>query len=545
MKKPRASGYCRRAAALLLSGALLFLTACGSGGPKQIEMREGDTFTVAVAEEPETLNPLVATSKVAEEFFLLAYDPLWRLNAAGEPVNCLVEDYSLSSDDLTWTIRLRRDAYFSDGIQLTSADVKYTYETMMVNSPVYDPCFDGISSIRCPDSFTVVITTEYVKGDMRLNPVPILPQHIWAEHASDLRGFENEKMIGSGPFVLQEGSGDPQDVSWTFQARADHFMGEPVLGSVHFVYYGTENGAGRAVSMGEADAAINMTDVQLTTLQGVPGVQLIQAFLPSSEVWAIAFNTRKGVFADQSMRQMVEYCCDRAWMLSMSSGEGGMTGSVWASPGADYFYNIVNLRSYNVETARNVLYANGYNDVDQDGKMEDLITGDKLVLKLCTSSQDDWSSTAGTVLGDSLGQIGVDLAWQTTDGRVEDICTPKADWDMCMLSWRGSVNPVLAARDFRTSANSLTGWSSDQYMTAYAQLQSATDDISVQNTTIQLQQILYDECPYVILAYHSDIQAIHEDRWTGFEDILEQAGGLFGIGSIDTYMVIAPLETAG
>ena len=77
-------------------------------------------------------------------------------------------------------------------------------------------------------------------------------------------------------------------------------------------------------------------------------------------------------------------------------------------------------------------------------------------------------------------------------------------------------------------------------MTAYAQLCSATDEISVQNTTIQLQQIFYDECPYVILAYHSDIQAIREDRWSGYEDVLEKAGGLFGIGSIEAYMAITP-----
>ena len=545
MTQPTFMDYCRRGAALLLCGALLLLlTACGDDGPKEIQYREGSVFTVAVTEEPETLNPFVAASKVAEEFFLLAYDPLWRLNAAGDPVNCLVEDYSMSSDKLTWTIRLRHDAYFSDGIQLTSADVKYTYETMMINSPVYDPCFDGIADIRCPDEFTVVITTDYVKGDMCLNPVPILPQHIWSEHVSDLRDFDNAQMIGSGPFVLQAGSENPQDVSWTFLARSDHFLGEPNLGSVRFVYYGTENGAGRAVSTGDADAAINMTDVQLTTLQGVPGVRLIQAYLPSSEVWAIAFNTRKGVFTDQGMRQMVEYCSNRAWMLSMSSGDAGLTGSVWASPGSDYFYNIVNLRPFDVETGRNILYSVGYNDTDQDGNMENLVTGDELILQLWTSSQDSWSSTAGTVLGDALGQIGVQLDWHTTDGDVTENCTPKGNWDMCMLSWRGSANPVLAARNFRTSANSLTGWSSEAYMNTFAQLQSAMDDISVQNTAIQLQQIFYDECPYVILAYHSDIQAIRDDRWTGFDEILEQAGGLFGIESLDVYMNITPVGAA-
>ena len=146
------------------------------------------------------------------------------------------------------------------------------------------------------------------------------------------------------------------------------------------------------------------------------------------------------------------------------------------------------------------------------------------------------------MLEDALNQIGVQLEWHTTDGSVQSVCTPKAEWDMCMLSWRGSANPVLAARNFRTANNSLTGWNSEAYMNAFTQLQVATDDVSMKNMASQLQQVFYDECPYVILAYHSDIQAIRDDRWTGFDDILAQAGGLFGIGCLDTYMSIAPVS---
>ena len=45
----------RWAAALLCGAALLSLTACGSDGPKQIQLKEGAQFTVAVTEEPALL----------------------------------------------------------------------------------------------------------------------------------------------------------------------------------------------------------------------------------------------------------------------------------------------------------------------------------------------------------------------------------------------------------------------------------------------------------------------------------------------------------
>lgn len=537
------TGYLKRAAALLLCAATAFVSAC-SKEPEAAELRqEGEELSIAVTEMPDTLNPLYATSRLAEEFFLLVYDPLWRIDANGEPVPCLAEDYSLSSDQLTWTIRLREDATFSDGVRVTSADVKYTFETMMINSQTYDPCFDGVSAIRCPDDYTVVITTDYVKGDMRLNPVPILPKHIWNDQA-DLRSFDNEEMIGSGPFVRQVVDAGPQETSWIFQTRSNYFEGAARMRSVRFVYYSTETIAARAISSGEVDAAFGLSDVQMTTLEGVPGVRLIQSYLSGSEVWGVAFNTRRQYFANASMRLMVEYCTDRAWMLSMTSGAAGMTGSVWASPGTKYFNGAVNVRGMSQSDALNICYTAGYYDQDQSGTLKNLVTGDPLALNLYTSSQDSWSSTAATILMEGLQAIGVQVNLKVVDGSVTSACTPKGDWDMCMLSWRGSANPVLAAKRFCAAQNSLTGWSSDAYESVYDQLCTATDEIAAQNAAYQLQQIVYDECPYLVLIYHSDIQAIRDDRWTGFEDILTASGGVFGIGSVDAYMNITPAEAA-
>ncbi len=535
---------CRRAAVLLMAGVLLFLSACGGsskGGPATFQ--DGAEFSIAVTMEPDSLNPLTATSKLAEEFFLLAYDPLWRIDASGEPVNCLVDDYSLSSDQRTWTIRLREGVTFSDGEPLTSEDVQYTYQTMLIHSPIYGVGCEGISDIRCPDDRTVVITTSYVKGDMQYCPVPILPKHIW-NSGGNPRDFLNDEMIGSGPFVRQMVDTGPQEISWTFQARANYFNGSANLGSVRYVYFATETGAARALSTGEVDAAIGMTDVQLTTLEGVPGVQLIQSLLPGSDIWALAFNTRKGVFQNTPMRQMVDYCIDRAWMLSMANGDVGQTGTVWAGPATNYFYTVGNQRGIDYNTARNIVYTAGYSDVDEDGIMEDLITRDDLILKLWTNAGDDWASTAATVVKSDLEEIGVRVKWETTDGSVLDVCTPKGDWDMCLLSWRGNYDPVVAASRFRTADGSLTGWSNETYDEIFARLQESMDLPTIQANAGQLQQVVYDDCPYLILAYRSDIQAVREDLWTGYDEVLAASGALFCTGSVDAYMTLTPSDAA-
>lgn len=528
---------------LALCAVLLLLGGCGDENAPA-RLREGAQFTIAVTEQPDSLNPLTAESKLMEEFILLAYDPLWRIDASGQPVNCLVEDYSLSSDQRTWTVRLRKDVTFSDGTPLTSEDVQYSYQTMSLHSTIFSPYCAGIDDIRCPDEYTVVFTTSYVKGDMLYCPVPILPKAVWSKQSS-ARSFANEEMIGTGPFVRQLTELDPQQISWTFQAREDYFGGPAKIGSLKFIYYATETGASRALSTGEVDAAIELTDVQLTTLEGVPGVQLLQSLTRASDIWALAFNTRESVFSLTSMRQMVEYCLDRSWLLSMSNGSAGSTGSSFALPVQDYYYTINNMRGVDWDTARNILYTAGYEDIDDDGLLEDLLTREELSLRLYTSAGDDWAPTAATILKDNMESIGVSVNWYTTDGDVEDVCTPKGDWDMCMVTWRSNVNPVIAASRLQPSSGSLTGWENGTFDDVMQRLREAIDRPTAINLAGQLQQIVYDDMPYMVLAYRSEIQGIRQDRWTGYDEVVQSAGTLFRVGSVDGYMALEPAGAAG
>ena len=141
--------------------------------------------------------------------------------------------------------------------------------------------------------------------------------------------------------------------------------------------------------------------------------------------------------------------------------------------------------------------------------------------------------------------MGVTVRWKNVDGPITEVCGPKDEWDMCMVSWRGDTNAIMAAGPFYGSVDSLTGWASDNYMYTYGQLQTATSRDAIVTLAGQLQQIVYDECPYLILGYYSDIQAIRSDRWTGYDQVPETAGGLFGIGCADGYMNVAPAEAAG
>ena len=524
-----------RGLAVLLCAALLpGLAACGGEELGPAPLADGPVFTVAVAQQPESFNPCVSADGLAGEFFLLCYDPLWRLGADGAPEPCLAEDWSLSSDRLTWTIRLRRGVTFSDGYPLTSADVQYSYE-LLRHCDTYAAYFDGISAIRCPDDYTVVISTDYVKADMQLNPTPILPKHIWRGSAE--AGFDNAGMIGSGPFVYcPEESGEE---GWMFRSRKEHFGETAKIGAVFFACYGTVTGAARALAGGAADASFGLSDVQLTTLESVPGVELTQALLPTAECRGLAFNLRSSYFEKPALRQAMEYCIDRDWFLLMSSGGTGTAGSSFVSPGASYFAYPSGVRGFDVNTARSLLTGAGYTDSDGDGRLE-LRDRKDMVLTLYTSSLDEWASTAATILTAQLEELGVTVNWKKTDKPIESVCTAQGDWDMCFVGWRGSIDAALTAAGFYKDMGGLTGWTSEAYESLTTQLRTASEEAALRNFAAQLQQRVCDDCPAAVLSYGVDIQAVRNDLWTGYEPVLEAAGGLFGIGSAAFYLQVEP-----
>ena len=533
-----------RLLALALAAILcLGLAGCrrGDDGPRPAKLKEnGARFTVAVAQSPDSLNPVTTEGGLTEEFFLLCYDPLWRLDAAGQGEGCVAEDWSLSSDHLTWTVRLRHDAVFSDGTPVTSADVQFSYDLMRHNSTIFTEYFDGVTAIRCPDDYTVVISTEYVKGDMLRNPTPILPKHIWQDYEFSPAEFDNAALVGSGPFVYEpEGS---EDGGWLFRAREEHYAGAAHVSEVYFSYYGTVTGAARALAAGEADASFGLSDVQLTTLESVPGVELIQAILPGADSRMLVFNTRSDFFSNADMRAMAEHCVDRAWFLSMSSGGAGMEGSSFMTPGTTGFSVPENLRGYSPATAAGILRAAGYADVNDDGVLEYGIREVKLRLTLCTSSRDPWASTAATILTADMADIGVIVNWRKTDDPITDICGSTDDWDMCLYSWHGSAGAAVTAIRFMNEVGGLTGWSDPAFDSALALMRTAEDQGIMRAYARQLQQLVYDACPVAVLAYGADIQAIRSGSWTGYEDLMS-GSGLFGVGSNAVYLSVRPRET--
>lgn len=145
-----ASGSPAASGASSAPGASSSAAAAGTGDFKFVV----DSEPTTLATEPDDL----PTSWITAEIYSSLYQPNYKL----EYVPFLADAApATSADGLTWTIKLKKGVLFHDGTEMTSADVKFTYDLHLSkncrgNPDVCSSISDNVASIDAPDASTVV-----------------------------------------------------------------------------------------------------------------------------------------------------------------------------------------------------------------------------------------------------------------------------------------------------------------------------------------------------------------------------------------------------
>ena len=121
----RALGLGAAAAAL----ALVVAVAAGARAAATPQFKNGGTLTIALAEEPDALDPTLARTFVGRIVFLHMCEKLYDLDAKLHIVPQLAAALpQVSADKLTYRIKLRSGIKFNDGTAFNAAAVKTTLE---------------------------------------------------------------------------------------------------------------------------------------------------------------------------------------------------------------------------------------------------------------------------------------------------------------------------------------------------------------------------------------------------------------------------------
>jgi peptide/nickel transport system substrate-binding protein len=270
-------------------------------------------------EDLDTLIPTLSQQQFVTDVAQMIYSGLIDYDDHANPVPDVALAYpterngGISRDGKTITYHLRHGVKFSDGVPLTSADVKYTWQQIMNpdNNEPYRYPYDDVASIDTPDAYTLIV---HLKEPLASFPAAfmangaigsILPKHLLDRYANLNHVAFATKPVGSGPFVV---------VSWepgtllTLRANPLYWRGPPKLKEVLYRIIPNQNTLLTDVLSHDVDLYYDAPEVQYATLVKIPGYRVTH--VPNMTYEHIRFNTARPPLDDVRVRRAIAYAID-------------------------------------------------------------------------------------------------------------------------------------------------------------------------------------------------------------------------------------------
>jgi peptide/nickel transport system substrate-binding protein len=292
---------------------------------------------IGSSEDLDSLNPVLSDELFVTDVCQFIYSGLIDYDDRGRAVPDLAlaiptqANGLISRDGRIVTYHLRRGVKFSDGVALTSSDVKFTYDQIMNprNNVPYRQPYDDVAAIDTPDAYTVVVhlkepSAPFVGTFMHNGIVgSIMPKHLLDSFA-DLNHVEfNNHPVGSGPFVVKSWQpGSLLDLT----ANPQYWRGPPRLREIQFEIIPNQNTLLTLVRSGGVDLYFNAPETQASALAQAQGFHVTA--VPNMNYEHIVFNCARPPFDDVRVRRAMAYAIDwRRLQHSAYRGVGhpGMT----------------------------------------------------------------------------------------------------------------------------------------------------------------------------------------------------------------------------
>jgi peptide/nickel transport system substrate-binding protein len=417
------------AMALAACSTALVLAACGSSGSSAAS---GGSSSPASAGTPvEGGNLVFANPQDAEsldESTVFDNNSIWIIEQITQPLFTVTDNgkgvmpwlatgYTVSANQLAYTITLRKGVKFSNGTPLTSKDVQFSLEQTMAASSGWGYIDAAIKSVTAPSPDTVVVNLKYkwapILADLALFANGIVPDNFGGKSAT---AFYNAP-VGTGPFkwdYWHKGS------ALKLVKNTDYWQpGKPYLDSVTWTDVPNDNTRQLQVTSGQAQIDQFPAWSTVTTLKNTPNVAL--SLFNSTETNYLAFNEHVKPFQDVNVRRAISYAIDRSALVKAVLFGNGQPANSLFSPNVNYYDKDAGGLQYSMADAKAALAKSS------------VPHGFSTTLTVPSGNSD--YATIATIVQSELKPLGITVNIQTLDPNTANENFQSGKYDMSFSLW--------------------------------------------------------------------------------------------------------------
>jgi len=282
--------------------------------------KSGGAFVSAQTTEATGLDPQLVPALSRSRRSPLFYNQLVRFDAELNAQPELSESWEVSKDGLTWTFKLRQGVKFHDGQELTSADVKFTFDRLFEKSPGKSD-FVAVDKVEPAGKYQVkFITKEPFAG--LLAALGGFWGFIISEAGIKKHGDLNKATLGTGPFMLEDWKVEQQ---MTLKKHADYFKkGLPYVDQATLRTIPDEANIVAALRTGQIHHAFIEDNKNWNLMKDDKGLTGYRSSRLGYDYLNI--NASRGPLKDVRVRQAISWAVDRAAVLRVAAaGFGRLT----------------------------------------------------------------------------------------------------------------------------------------------------------------------------------------------------------------------------
>lgn len=481
-------------------------------------------LTICNGEEPQTLDPAIITGLLEGRLALALFEGLTTKDADGNIIPGMAESWTISSDGLTYTFKIRPDAKWSNGEKLTATDFlnswervlnpatasEYSYQLYyLVNGKEYGTGklkdFSQVG-VKAPDAQTLVVTlihpTAYFLELASLQT--LCPVYLPSVTRYGKDWIKPGKMVSDGPYELKEWR-----INDYILLEANPYYYAPV--PIHRIKALPTKDATACFNLfysKKVDLVIDKTSIPTTLVPEIKDKPYFHSN-PFGATTFVRFNVKRKPFDDVRVRKALAMALDKQDIVDKITRAGEPVANTLVPPGTPGYTPPQGLL-YNPDEARRLLAEAGYPNGQGFPDVNLLYPTRSTWGQMATEVQALWQR--------ELGITSIHLRGQ--EWRVFLNTQQLLDFDFSLADWIGDYNDPQTFIDMFVTdgGNNQTGWGNPQYDAMLQTSEETPDPAKRMQIFHDMEKILVeDDVPIVPVYFWVGLSLYYPDKLGGFK----------------------------
>jgi peptide/nickel transport system substrate-binding protein len=437
---------------LLILTAIILPSACRR--PKS------NVFVVALSDNIKTIDPIGSPSvdAASERVRTLMFNSLVKKDDKFDYVPELASNIQRSDDGLVFTFTLRDGVTFHDGRPFTSADAKYTLDTVLASTFAKAASFfEGsganktayVKSVEAPDAHTLIIrlNKQWTGLLPNLVPIPMIPK---GTYELDIKNGKLPEQathpLGTGPFKFKSYDQVQQVVD--LEANQAYWDGPPKIPALRVRVISESNSMQAELQSGRIDIAPLATSLSPDAIKALgqdPNLAVQQ--FEGSNLNLLTFNTTEPPLNIVKVRQAIAYAIDRESIIrDLVLNQGAIAHTIL--PEASWAYAKPPSYQFDPNKAKQLLDEAGFRDPDGDGPQ--MRWAKPLLFRISGSSAS--ARQYSGVIQNYLKNVGIPVAIETSEFNTMRQQVQNGQFQVNYSQWvGGNQDPIFYHDLFATS----------------------------------------------------------------------------------------------